>query len=63
MFNQNRDLMGRFMNENELIEEWNEFVANLEKEKNAVQEQETESVDAREQAEDGKGLGEEDPKK
>jgi len=53
MFNQNRDLMGRFMNENELIEDWNEFVANLENEKN----------DASEQAEDGKGLGKEDPKK
>ena len=49
MFNQNRDLMGRFMNENELIEDWNEFVAT--KEKNVTKEQQT----------DGEGLGEEDP--
>ena len=53
MFNQQRGLMESFMNENELIEDWNEFVANLENEKN----------DASEQAEDGKGLGKEDPKK
>ena len=55
--NQLQQYLQGFLNENELMEKWNEYI--MEKE-NAVQEQSTAPLDAREQAEDGKEVGEED---
>ena len=61
---QNAQLVDRFMEENDMVREWQAFLAELEKqmqeETNAVQEQETESLDAQEQAGDGEEMGEGD---
>jgi predicted RNase H-like nuclease (RuvC/YqgF family) len=61
---QNAQLVDRFMEENDMVREWQAFLAELEKqmqeETNAVQEQETESLDAQEQAGDGEKMGEGD---
>ena len=56
--NQLQQYLQMFLGENELMDKWNEFVQEKE---NAVQEQSTAPLDAREQAEDGEEVGEEDP--
>ena len=57
--NQLQQYLQGFLNDNELMEKWNEYI--MEKE-NAVQEQSPEKVPPREKAEDGKEVGEEDTK-
>ena len=54
--NQLNQYIQGFLNENELMEKWNEYI--MEKE-NAVQEQSPEKVPPREEAEDGEEVGEE----
>jgi Mg2+ and Co2+ transporter CorA len=57
----NMDVVSKFMEEKELVRDWQAFVARIQKEaEDAVQEQETESVDAQEQAGDGEEMGEGD---
>ena len=56
--NQLQQYLQMFLGENELMDKWNEFVQEKE---NAVQEQSTAPLDAREEAEDGEEVGEEDP--
>ena len=59
---QNHQLLQEFLDEKELVMDWQIFVEAKQKEADdAVQEQETEGVDAREQAGDGEGMGEEAP--
>ena len=53
-----RKLTFEFIQQHELIEEWNEFLK--EKEENAVKEQSPEEMDALPEAEDGEEVGEED---
>ena len=55
--NQLNQYLQGFLNENELMEKWNEYI--MEKE-NAVQEQSPEKVPPLEEAEDGEEVGEED---
>ena len=55
--NQLQQYLQMFLGENELMDKWNEFVQEKE---NAVQEQSTEEVPPREEAEDGEEVGEED---
>ena len=52
---QNSKIVNDFVEKHELVHDWQAFLAELQKEAedNAVQEQETESLDAQEQAEDG----------
>ena len=57
--NQLQQYLQEFLNENELMEKWNEYI--MEKE-NAVQEQSPEKVSPLEKAEDGEEVGEEDTK-
>ena len=59
----NSQLVQQFVEEQDCVMEWQSFIAELqqkaeEEQKNAVQVEETESVDAREQAEDGSEVGE-----
>ena len=56
-----RALAFEFIGQHELTEEWNEFLAEKEKE-NAVQEQSPEEVPSLTEAEDGEEVGEEDTK-
>jgi len=57
----NMEIVNQFMEENELVRDWQAYVAKIQKEaEDAVQEQETESVDAQEQAGDGEEMGEGD---
>ena len=56
--NQLQQYLQGFLNDNELMEKWNEYI--MEKE-NADDKHSPEKMDAREQAEDGKEVGEEDP--
>ena len=58
--NQLQQYLQGFLNENELMEKWNEYI--MEKENNAVQEQSPEKVPPLEEAEDGEEVGEEDTK-
>ena len=53
-----RKLTFEFLQQHELIEEWNEFLK--EKEENAVKEQSPEEMDALPEAKDGEEVGEED---
>jgi hypothetical protein len=53
-----RNLAFEFIGQHELTEEWNEFLAD--KEKDAVQEQSPEEVPSLTEAEDGEEVGEED---
>ena len=53
-----RNLAFEFIEQHELTEEWNEFLAD--KEKDAVQEQSPEEVPSLTEAEDGEEVGEED---
>ena len=56
--NQLQQYLQGFLNENELMEKWNEYI--MEKENNAVQEQSPEEIPPRKEAEDGEEVGEED---
>ena len=55
--NQLQQYLQGFLNDNELMDKWNEYI--MEKE-NAVQEQGPEKVPSLEEAEDGEEVGEED---
>jgi len=55
--NQLQQYLQGFLNDNELMEKWNEYI--MEKE-NAVQEQSPEEVPPREETEDGEEVGKED---
>jgi len=56
---QNSQIVSDFVEKHELVHDWQAFLAELQKEaeENAVQEQETESLDAQEQAGDGEKVG------
>jgi len=56
---QNSQIVNDFVEKHELVHDWQAFLAELQKEAedNAVQEQETESLDAQEQAGDGEEVG------
>jgi len=56
---QNSQIVNDFVEKHELVHDWQAFLAELQKEaeENAVQEQETESLDAQEQAGDGEKVG------
>ena len=56
---QNSQIVSDFVEKHELVHDWQAFLAELQKEaeENAVQEQETESLDAQEQAGDGEEVG------
>ena len=55
--NQLQQYLQGFLNDNELMEKWNEYI--MEKE-NAVQEQSPEEIPPRKEAEDGEEVGKED---
>ena len=61
---QNNEILQGFLDKNDMIRDWQVFLEELQKEaednNDAVQEQETESLDAQEQAEDGEEVGEGD---
>ena len=58
---QNAEIVNKFVEENDLVHDWQAYIAELQKEQdNAVQEQEAESLDVQEQAEDGEEVGEGD---
>ena len=59
---QNAQIVNDFVEKQELVHDWQAYLAELQKEAedNAVQEQETESLDAQEQAGDGEEMGEGD---
>tara|TARA_R110000824_G_scaffold80564_1_gene202651 strand:- start:16065 stop:16442 length:378 start_codon:yes stop_codon:yes gene_type:complete len=60
----NSQIVQDFVDEQDIVMEWQSFISRLqaeqEEQNNAVQVEETESVDAREQAEDGEEMGEGD---
>ena len=56
--NQLQQYLQGFLNDEKLMDKWNEYI--LEKENNAVQEQSPEEIPPREEAEDGEEVGEED---
>ena len=59
---QNHQLLQEFLDEKELVMDWQIFVEGKQKEADdAVQEQETESMDVQEQAGDGEEMGEGNP--
>ena len=60
-FQTNESVLGSFLESNDLVMDWQAHAAKMQEEQNAFQEQETESVDARKQASDGEGMGEEAP--
>jgi glutamine synthetase adenylyltransferase len=58
---QNAEIVNKFVEDNDLVHDWQAYIAELQKEQdNAVQEQEAESMDAQEQAGDGEEMGEGD---
>ena len=59
---QNNEILQAFLDENDMVKDWQMYIDRLQKEneENAVQESETESLDAQEQAEDGEEMGEGD---
>jgi len=59
---QNSQIVSDFVEKHELVHDWQGYLAELQKEAedNAVQEQETESLDVQEQAKDGEAVGEGD---
>jgi predicted nucleic acid-binding Zn-ribbon protein len=58
---QNAKIVEQFIEQQELVVEWQSYLAELQKEnEDAVQEQETESLDVQEQAGDGEEMGEGD---
>ncbi len=58
----NNQILQQFLEKNEMVPDWKIMMEEIKKEadENAVQEQETESVDAREQTGDGEEVGEGD---
>ena len=56
---QNSQIVNDFVEKHDMVHDWQAFIAELQKEaeENAVQEQETESLDAQEQADDGEEVG------
>ena len=55
---QNAEIVNRFVEENDLVHDWQGFLAALQKEQeDAVQESETESLEVQEQTEDGEEVG------
>ena len=60
----NQEILNAYLEENDLVMDWQGYLAKLEQEaqeeQDAVQESETESMDAQEQAEDGEEVGEGD---
>ena len=57
----NNEILQTFLGENDMVKEWQIYVEKIQKEaEDAVQESETESMDAQEQAEDGEEMGEGD---
>ena len=59
-FQGNEALLGSFLESKDLVMDWQAHAAKMQEEQNAVQEQETEGVDAREQASNGEEMGEGD---
>ena len=58
---QNSEIVNNFIESNDLVKDWQAYLAELQKEQeDAVQEQETESLDVQEQAGDGEKMGEGD---
>jgi len=58
---QNAKIVETFVEENELVQDWQAYLTKLQKEQeDAVQESETESLDVQEQTEDGEEVGEGD---
>ena len=59
---QNSQIVNDFVEEHDMVHDWQAFLAKLQKEAedNAVQESETESLDVQEQAGDGEKMGEGD---
>jgi hypothetical protein len=57
-FDDNNKIVQEFMEENDLVMDWNRKLQQLKEAANAVQESETESMDVQEQAEDGEEMGE-----
>ena len=62
---QNNEILENFLNQEDKVQDWQLFIQELQKaaedeEEDAVQEQETESVDAQEQANDGEEMGDGD---
>ena len=59
----NNEILQKFLEENDMVLDWQGYleVISKEREENALQEQETESLSAQEQAEDGEEVGEEVP--
>ena len=55
---QNSEIVNNFIESNDLVKDWQAYLAELQKEQeDAVQEQETESLDVQEQAGDGEKMG------
>ena len=59
-FQTNEAVLGSFLESNDLVMDWQAHAAKMQEKQNAVQEQETESVDAQEQANDGEEMGDGD---
>ena len=60
---QNNEILQKFLDKHDMIRDWQVYLEELQKEaeeNNADEEQETEGLDAQEQAEDGEEVGEED---
>tara|TARA_R100001509_G_scaffold155143_1_gene117380 strand:- start:473 stop:841 length:369 start_codon:yes stop_codon:yes gene_type:complete len=58
---QNSEIVNNFIESHDLVKDWQAYLAELQKEQeDAVQEQETESLDVQEQAGDGEKMGEGD---
>ena len=58
---QNNEILQAFLDENDMVKDWQMYIERLQKEnEDALQEQETESLDAQEQAGDGEEMGEGD---
>ena len=58
---QNAQIVEKFVEDNELVREWQAYLAELQKEnEDALQKSETESLDVQEQTEDGEEVGEGD---
>ena len=59
---QNSQIVQKFVEDNDLVRDWQMYLEELQKEnEDAVQEQETESMDVQEQAGDGEEMGKGDP--
>ena len=56
----NNEILMKFLDNHDKVRDWQIFLEEIQKEaeENAVQEQETEGLDAQEQAEDGDEVGE-----